>query len=427
METASHIAVNGSDIFNYMQRYVGSDNQIQVVLEIDGCLDEHRLWKAIRLSASAEPVLGCRFVEHQEHPYWQPRADLDSISWGSLLETQDRSTAMDAWLSDLLDMDHDPMVKGCIIRAAGRDTLCLKINHTCSDVGGCIQYVHLLASLYQKLGVDPAYRPVPNLAERDQSKIFKQLGFTSDAWNTQQSPEPLGPGAPFTLGEAKYRRQSIRKIPMGTLTKLRDSLRQEGVTINDLVLAAYVRALYQHIGGTIEEPIRIIVTGDLRRYLPAQQVHPLCNLSGIIHFHLEDRPVGTYQDTVRKVSAIMKRSKDNKMGLSRAATFLEFLAQTEFSNVVKMMREARERSVKSGKMSPILSNFGMMSPTTILFDNLEVTDAYIVTTAEYAPGLMLGASTYRDWMTFCIAFFASNIATSWVDALLDTVVSDLCG
>src|SRR5262249_21264913 len=136
---------------------------------------EKRVTRAIRLSTIAEPILGCRFVESPLHPIWQRRANLDAIEWCEVQVIGNKEETLDLWLSSLLDLDGDPLVKARILRSPANDTLCIKIHHACSDAIGLTQYVSLLASIYSELSRDPAYQPRPNLADRDQSRMFLEL------------------------------------------------------------------------------------------------------------------------------------------------------------------------------------------------------------------------------------------------------------
>ena len=83
------------DCFNYLVRYVGFTNStIQAVIHFKGKLDVVRLARAVKLSVDAEPVLGCKFIEREDRPFWQRLTDQDNISWCALEEVSDREKAV---------------------------------------------------------------------------------------------------------------------------------------------------------------------------------------------------------------------------------------------------------------------------------------------------------------------------------------------
>ncbi len=60
------------DCFNYSVRYVRFTNStIQAVIHFRGKPDTVRLARAVKLSVDAEPVLGCKFIEREDRPFWQ--------------------------------------------------------------------------------------------------------------------------------------------------------------------------------------------------------------------------------------------------------------------------------------------------------------------------------------------------------------------
>ena len=432
VELPDQMVVNGSDLGSGLHiRYGVTDAQMQAVLEIQGHVDEKRLTRAMRLSTIAEPILGCRFVKSSVRPVWQRRADLDSIEWCSVQVIGNKEEAIDLWLSRPLDLDFDPLVKACILRSSANDTLCIKIHHACCDGVAFSQYVSLLASIYNELSRDPAYRPQPNPADRDQSRMFLELGLISPSFRAPESYmapfiqflESCAAVIPFTPTEPKRRRQVIRRVP-----QWRDrfySYKQRGITINDILLAAYWQALSQYVDSTTPEALKIAVAADLRPYLPADRTRTICNCFSEVYFHLNQKPNERLRDLVDEVSAVMKQFKTNKLGLQNITTFFEVMVRTPFDTLEKWYFDRKKIFLEYGKGFVRFTNIGLISKDKIYFDNLEVYDAYMVGQALSAPDFMLGVCTYQDWMTLSCAFFEPTIEAGWVERLLDSVVEAL--
>jgi NRPS condensation-like uncharacterized protein len=164
------------DFGNYVARYGMGNFQIQAIMKLDGRIDFDKLSRAVRLSVDAEPVLGCRFIEHAP-PYWKRLEDIDNITFCSIEETNNVEEAVHRFLESPLDMDHDPMVKVKLIRSEQYDTLGIKLNHTCCDGAGAKEYIHLLSQIYSSMDCENGtYVPKPSIRDNeDHIKVFNTL------------------------------------------------------------------------------------------------------------------------------------------------------------------------------------------------------------------------------------------------------------
>ncbi|GAB1529560.1 MULTISPECIES: hypothetical protein [Brevibacillus] len=424
MAIPQRLPANGSDRFNYMVSYL-SDCQLQMVLEMDGQVNQQRLLQAMEVSTIAEPIIGCRFIKDPVRPYWERRSDLASSGWCSLQllsESDSVEKAIQEWLSSPIDIDADAMVKIRILRTLTKDIICIKLNHLCSDGAGLIEYVHLLASLYSELSKNPRYAPKSNPEGRDQSRLFKEMGIP--AGGMPEAPEPQGPTLPFTPGEPAKRKQAIRRIPREEWLVLVHGFKQKGFTVNDVLLAAYMRALYQQMENVPAEQIKVMVTVNVRKFLPKGKADAIYNLSGVVHATM-NQATETFADKVKEVAEFMKNQRDNKEILHDAVNTFAFVENFEFDHTLKIIQDVRKQIVADGKSTPILSNFGMISMSQITFDEVKVAGAYIVSPAYYAPGLMLGVSTYQDCITLTISFFESNTESGLIEKLLDTMIEEI--
>ncbi|QDS33257.1 condensation domain-containing protein [Brevibacillus brevis] len=424
MAIPQRLPANGSDRFNYMVSYL-SDCQLQMVLEMDGHVNQQRLLQAMEASTIAEPIIGCRFIKDPVRPYWERRSDLASSGWCSLQllsESDSEEKAIQEWLSSPIDIDADAMVKVRILRTSAKDIICIKLNHLCSDGAGLIEYVHLLAALYSELAQNPRYVPESNPEGRDQSRLFKEMGIPNGGM--PQAPEPQGPTLPFMPGEPAKRRQAIRRIPREEWLELAQGFKQKGFTVNDVLLAAYMRALSQQMENVAAEQLKVMVTVNVRKFLPKGKADAIYNLSGVVHASM-NQATGTFADKVIEVAEFMRNQRDNIEILHDAVNTFSFVENFEFQHTLKIIQDVRKQIVADGNSTPILSNFGMIGASQISFDDVKVAGAYIVSPAYYAPGLMLGVSTYQDCITFNISFFESNTDVGLIEKLLDTLVEEI--
>ena len=78
----------------------------------------------------------------------------------------------------------------------------------------------------------------------------------------------------------------------------------------------------------------------------------------------------------------------------------------------------------------MLSNFGIISPSQLLFEETVTEDVYIVAPFFYAPAFLLGASTYNGVLTLKAGYYEKATEGKDVARLLEIVAGKLiscCG
>lgn len=419
------------DFGNYVARYGMGNFQIQVVMKLDGKLDFDKLSRAVRLSVDAEPVLGCRFVEHNP-PYFKRLKDIDKTVFCSMEETDNLEEAVHRFLESPLDMDHDPMVKVKLIRSGEYDTLGIKLNHCCSDGSGTKDYIHLLSHIYSCIDIENCvYQPKPSVRSRkDHEKIFGALGIKHPELDNSKAefpktvwPFPWKPG-----GRKDITSFVICKLPNGQLDVLSKYAKQRGASINDLILTAFYRAMFELSQPPYGVPMDIGLTVDLRRFLPDNKAEAIRNLSGGIVLRVARLPGEPFEGTLSRVVSVMNRKKDHNPGYQCATgaeraeklNFHYFLAFSKFlSQVSKIM------SQNCFFCSPGLSNVGIISKSLIRFGENVVTEAYFIPPVVLVPGLLLVASSYNGIMTLATGYYKGSICRKYLEKLLNKIKDEL--
>lgn len=419
------------DYGNYVARYGMGNYQIQAVMKLDDRIDFDKLSAAVRLSVDAEPVLGCRFVEHNP-PYWKRRKDIDNIMFCSLEETDNTEEAVGRFLESPLDMDRDPMVKVKLIRSEQCDTIGLKLNHTCCDGAGVKEYIQLLSGIYSAIArVNGVYVPEPSIRDNeDHVKVFKNLGIRHPELDTSivEAPRTVWPFHWKSAGQKDVTPFVICRLPEGQLDLLSKYGKERGATINDLILAAFYRAMFKITRPPYHVPMDIGLTVDLRRYLPGNRASAIRNLSGGIVLRiarLKDEP---FDGTLARVVSLMNRKKSKNPGYQCAtgAERAEILNFHQFLTFAKFMSKASDVFLKSCHYcSPGLSNVGIISKTPIKFGGSTVTDAYIIPPVIRMPGILLVASSYNGILTFAAGYYKGSVRKENFERLLEGIKNEL--
>lgn len=429
------LPANGHDIYNYIARYGMGNFHPQAILRLDGRLDFDRLVKAVRLSVDAEPVLGCRFVEGNP-PYWKRLENIDEVMFCSLEEVPDPNTAVQRFLESPLDMDNDPKIKVKLIRSDEYDIVGIKANHACCDGTGIKEYVQLVSDIYSRLdGSGEAFVPIPSKrGRRDQDRLFKSLGITDPDSLWIPGSDILIPtwAFPWRQGTSSTTRIAACRILPDQVDALSSYAKSRGATINDLILAAYYRAMLKMGQPVYGVPMGINLTIDLRRYLPDNKAEALRNFSGSVNAWLSMVENESFGETLSRVVYMMNDIKRGYPGL-QSAIGLERLEKISFKDVLayyqvtaRIGKNRTKCPVYYGNRSiPSLSNIGILSKQLIKIGEVTVSDYYIIPPVVSAPGLLLVSNTYNGIMTLAAGFFENTVLSCDIERLLNDIKHEM--
>ncbi len=420
------LPASGHDMYNYVARYGAANFQIQAVMKLDGRLDPEKLKKAVRLSLDVEPIFGCRFVEN-DPPYWQRLEYLDQIEFCSFEKTNNLNNSVYAFLDSPFSMDNDTKIKLRLISDDSYDTLCLKINHTCCDATGTKEYLQLLSDIYTAIDQTGEYVPKPNVRNRrDQDRLFENLGIKDpeSAWiPDMEIPEVLWK-FPWKQGLPVNMRTIVCKFPQGHLDVLSSYGKARGASINDLLLTALYRAMFEFSQPEYNIPMHIGTTVDLRRYLPDNKTQAIRNFSGGIDTQIARLPNESFDGTLSRIVPMMDEVKNGRPGLL-SAVGLERVEKSDFYGTMTYYRDAGKNLTYTNEFSPVLSNMSYISKSPFRFGKATVTDAYIVPPALSAPGLLLCVSTYNGILTITACYYETQANRQDMEEFIDMIKQEL--
>lgn len=403
-----------------------NDYQMRVVIAFEEDIDRERLEKAVLLSCEENPILGCRFVENGLRAYWEKIKEpwIDVVRF---IDSQNPEDSIHEILTQKVDPFVGPQLMAAIIRHDNKDTLCIVMNHMVCDGAGFKEYLYRLSSIYTNLLQDPNYVPeCRGDGNRSLNGLFKQfdvfhrlkLLFATDKRPVHQRDFrfPLlgrASAGPFIM---------TRKLSEERFDLLKSYSKDLHVTVNDMVLAAYYRALFEIIKVRGGEYLTVPCMVDLRRYLSQGGDQPLCNRSSMMETHLIREDGEDFRQTVRRVNKIMNDKKEKCPGLNGLAALLLMFNIFPYPVMKKI--------VEKGFNSPLISisNIGVIDAEKLRFGDTLVSNVFISTAIKYTPFFQLTFSSFRNTMTFSISTYGTKkdceIIQSFLNKLDDELLLD---
>jgi len=409
------------------------DGQLHCIISLDSRIDESQLAKAIRLTLDAEPVLGCQFIPRWWRPYWQRRVDLDSIELFHLVETTQPGREILKFMVTPTNLSEHPLVR-CRVFRAQLDTLCIKIDHLAVDAGGAKEYAYLLASIYRRLSDDPSFVPKPNVnGRRSMRQLGERFSFLDKLRIIRRSFRDITglcfPRAywafPSYSAEASEPTYVLRHISRNQVLAMKQLGEKHRATINDMMLTAIFRALFEIIRPNPPVPLRLTNTVDLRRYLPSGKTEALCNLSSFSYPNIGSELGSTFEDTLMKVRDNMNARKDDFFGLGDMPLGIAIFKCLPFKWACALFQRAWGQMITTGILPPDFTNMGAIDPEQLDFGAPKVTATYLTAGRTFPPFFGMGLSGFRESLTLSVGFCQTAVQKPLVERFFDQIIREL--
>lgn len=400
---------------------------IHLEMEFDRSPDAQRLARAFDLLLDAEPILGCRLVKGKWKFYWER---LPANERPAFIQAN-TPAEYDAFLTDRHRPECGPQVKGCLWSDGKTHRLLLKIAHEVTDAGGCKEIAAKLGKIYRRLASEPQYYPNPNLLPRGARQVLRNLpwiNFPRIYLNclkmSRQIIKTKGFGLPIKGtfgGRPVYRR---RHIPSEHVARWSEYGRQRKATLNDLMLAAYLRALAQTGGWDGATCLQAAMTIDLRRYILGGRAGAISNLSIIETVYAGGDQGHDFPDTLRTISAEMERRKANFIGLGNYIGHLPMWRLLPVSWDSALIKRFFASLVHRSGLYNSLTNMGPILPEQVTFDE-PASDARLIVPPAFPPLLIVGLSGYTGSLTLTAGSYQPAATPEFLDSLFDGMMSQL--
>lgn len=400
---------------------------IHGVIAIDGCLDEVLLSKSLDLVLESEPILNCQWVENSLFPKWK-QAKSDSEERFQLIQTVNLKEELDNFMSASLDPRTDSLIQIRLFRSqdpsGANDTLCLKISHVVSDSGGLRYFVLKLGETYGKLREDPAYRPATTVTERSSWQIFLQLPFKQKIRLFQKGKKDFVSKGQWRI---PFESQSIGGMTYVTRTLDQEKLsvvfryaREKGVSLNQVMVTAYARALHRFTSAELNTALPLMNTLDLRHYLKRQRTPGVGNFSVPLLLKIVFQQGDSFEQTLAQVKSEMLEQKKSIPGVFQALA-IEMLFLAPFYLVSKLFNKLFEEASLSGVSVPLFSDGGSAN---VEIPGHTLLHAYALGPIAYAPSFMVTASTFNNTVTWATGFCEEAISRQSIEHFFDLMVEE---
>ena len=402
---------------------------IQLELEFAQQLDADRIARSVDLALDAEPVLGCRFVRHWRKPWWER---LEPGARKAFLPARDEAE-YESFKTAPADACTGPQIGVCLLNLSDAAMLLIKVSHYAADAAGVREVSRIISSIYDKLGSDPDFVPEPNRpGSRSVGEILKGVRWTTyprlywqfqrDTWASQV------PRATLTLSFRDGPPEALsfinRLLPREQVSFLVDYGRKHEATLNDLLVAAFLRALAAQAGLDGHRQLRVTTTVDCRRYVTDDQAPAVANLSlGVLGWPNLGTDLGQdFASTLARVASITRRRKRSFVGLDNLIGFMVWPGPLPHALATRFVQQYFGGWVRQGNFPHALTNMGAIDPSAVTYGASPL-NARLLPPPSTPPHFALGVSGYDGTLTISTGVY--GIQWDMAESFLDAMVGEL--
>lgn len=364
-------------------------------MELLGHLDIGRLKQAVSLSGGIVPEVLCAY-DFQRGGFVKA-----GYTAGHVVRCSAEAPP------SLPRLDGRPQLQIFITPQGTHDRLLIAMSHILADGAGFLQYLYLLAALYNGGQLDSGIQNV-----RDISPLLESIRVSAPTEQTRHNRSiPMPPLRP--AGNVGRCFCLTSQIPPGSMALIRQRARQSGATLNDVFMAAYARvtARLRDAGAAV-----LPCPADLRRFHPEGTGLTVANMTGIYReIAVELPPSCPFAATLQQVHIEMALQK------SRHRCFAGIKALNRAFQRVPY--PVLERAVRAAYRLPPVSytNCGCIDHEKLRFKDCSIQTCFLTGTYRLPPDFQLTVSSFQDSCTLNCTLIGTAADAGSGQRILDQV------
>lgn len=399
------------------------DRMVHCVIYYDAPIDVDILKQALIFMTERAPILHSSFHGNVVEPYWT----VEDYSMSDILtvrDSDDLEKDADEFLCQCIPVESNVQYRFAVFKKGEKYALCMLVNHMCMDGGDFKYFMRKLAENYNKLlrgerGLDikqgsRSYDAVYSKLTPEEAKVAKGLYKNISAVKDEHHFPLTKPN------DGDYTMINKRKISADRFSKFRAIGKTMDVTVNDLMLAFYIRSLYEIGMFKDSESLAIPCMVDLRRHIEQGGASTgLTNHTGFMVVNV-DKKGDTINDTLLEVVKSVNKSKQDKyMGLYSLP--LLKLAYAIFPYIIS------ETAIKIGYLNPLIgmSNIGVLDDKALKLGDSNAVDGWMTGGVKYKPYMQLALTSMCGEITMTIAIRGNEDDKAIVERFFDILIANI--
>lgn len=399
-----------------------NDRMVHLELHYDFEIDVEALKTVLICFLEKAPVLHSSFVDNHVSPYWEVMPyHIDDILTVDTPENLDE--AIDDFLTQYIPPESPVQMKVAVYFHEGKTTLLMVENHMCMDGGDFKYFIREFAKAYTdyvEKGISPlslrsgsrSYENVYSSFTKGQAKMARNLYKNVCAKDNHK----------FPLTEDRDDDRSFiarRRISEETFFKIKSVGKENGATVNDMLVAAYFYSLYELADYDLDDSVTISCAIDLRRHMKSDEGQGVTNHTAFMQCNIPRRGRDIFETLRYVVNSADLFKKDKFMGLYG-------LPLLKLGYRI-LPHAASEEIIKIGYSNPLLamSNIGILDHKALSLAGNEPYDGFMTGAVKYKPYVLLSATSMRNVITLSMCVRGNDEDKKIVERFFDLMEKNI--
>jgi len=409
------------------------DTHLHVTIDIPGRLCTERLQRALAALACAVPELGGRF----ERRWWRSRWVLDASPIWRIDEHLDVDpVAAKALEAALYAEPFEPRgglpVDLVLLHLPEHDRLLLRVSHLLADGGGTKNLCYRLADCYRhvddRTGWTPEPAPHPHPLGRLLASFRWRLlpAMIRGALEEIFDNRPIHPmRVPMDAAGRGAARFEALHIPRERVERLRARWRGTAVTLNDLAIAAFTRAVVLGFPACNAQRSHaaLVATADLRQYLPP--LRDVCNFSSLRPLVFGRLPLPAPVDNLDRVLRVTGNWKSGQTGILLGIPVMALASVLPHAMLRAVLNLFLGRLVTPAGACTGLTNIGPIHADALDFGFGPCTAAKVISPLAPSPTMIAALTGCAGALDFTVAYREPELSSVEAQRLVDAMDREL--
>ena len=417
-----------SELWDKTQFFLSNfyDRMMHYAIFYDGEIDLATIRKAAKCVVDRVPVLHSSYKPNPILPYWKINKEYTEEELVDFEEVENLEEATYDFLKGDFSHKSKLQFRFKVFKCGKKSSFATLVNHQCFDGA---DYKYCMFKIVEYYNAIKQGKDTNEVVFKDGPRTLSQL-YDNMEPEAAKKAKGLYNNASKTGIKETFRFANDEKGTKRFITKMMDKKifeaaklkgKQDGASINDLMLTAYFRALIKEKGASNDLPINITSMMDLRRHMRTHDTIGCTNMTAFMPCKLANGIGETFKDTLDRVlEQTNKQKNDNVSGLYGIP--LLGLAYKLF-----LLDCIATFAIRLGYDNPLLqmSNLGIMKNEYVDFEGCKMYDCFMTGAVKYKPYFQFTCVTRDGNMKFCVAERCTDEDEKLILNFFDDMIKEL--